>query len=183
MWNAFGVHKVPASHGVPALLPPRNRNIVPEMSVIASADQVEVFCNVLQDADWHNVDQFRTKMLSQEAQRKRRILERDDNDRHRTKLAEHDRIIKLKRIIEEMPIVQQITSAELRDQAVALSTALNGSHGGSSASRLSEAEQGAGTAEASHPNFLQQAQRLQPKASSETSSAPSNEKRWSAVAQ
>ena len=49
----------------------------------------------------------------------------------------------------------QTANQELDDQTVAMITALNGSHGGSSASRLSEAEQGAGEAEASHPNFIQ----------------------------
>ena len=65
-----------------------------------------------------------------------------------------------KKILRDIPIVQALMDAQIDDQTVALHTAMNGSRGGSSASRLVEAEQGAGEAEANHPDFLQRARAL-----------------------
>ena len=171
--------------GVPALLPlEEGKNFVPESNVKLTADQADKITALLGGEDWDEVDRYRERIAARENQSIRNIIERDaaekDLPMYRERLEEYNQKENYKQILKQTAVFQAIMDAPIDEQAVALGTAMNGSHGGSSASRLAEAEQGAGEAEASHPNFLQQASAAlhdhQPN-SDGSSSAASNELR------
>ena len=169
--------------GVPGLLPPQGQNLVPEASVKLPAGEAEVITQVIRSGDWPGVEQYREHSKATRARKDRERLEQDAATKDKKYVDMRDAFVQreaYKKTLWETPIVKSLMDAQIDEQTVALHTAMNGSRGGSSASRLVEAEQGAGEAEASHPNFLQRARAQQQSLRSDSdgsSSAASNERR------
>ena len=172
-------------NGVPALLPPEGTSLIPEVRITLTTDQADMLTETIRTSDWGNVDRYKETSLEARAERTRAMIEQDADERDdptfKERLEAFNQKEKFKRALWDTRLIRSLIDAQVDEQTVALGTAMNGSHGGSSASRLVEAEQGAGEAEASHPNFLQRARALHcdPRPDSDgSSSAPSNEQRF-----
>ena len=136
--------------GVPALLPPEGTSLMPEARIKLTTDQADMITATIRTSDWNNVGRYKERSMDVRAQKTRATIERDAEDRedpmYKERLQHFNQKEKYKQALRDTRVVQALIDAQVDEQAVALGTAMDGSHGGPSASRLVEAEQGAGEA-------------------------------------